>query len=300
MNESAESPTQGSREQARVISAPSAVGICIASMIGAGIFTVTGTIGFELVTTPNLMIGWVIGGLVALCGGFAVAELAAMRPRASAQYEVVHEALGPSFGFLKGMITLLIGYISSLAAVAMVAGGYIENVFPAVEPRLVATLLLVGLSVVHAPTVIGGQRFNDLLVAFKIALVLGFVVLLLLLFDEHRFVLAQGLDERLPHGRGRFASVPLSQCGRTAQRSTLDTYVIESFRAIVEASFPKSCFQQRRALRRGPQGARPSPSVGLRRFLGEGRRQWLSIFSTRIAAGQRFRRAQSRSVGQSL
>ncbi len=176
MTQTVSSQTAPPQEQARVISAPSAVGICIASMIGAGIFTVTGAIGFDLVTTTNLMIGWVIGGLVALCGGFAVAELAAMRPRASAQYEVVHEALGPSFGFLKGMITLLIGYISSLAAVAMVAGEYIENVFPAVEPRLVATLLLIGLSAVHASTVIGGQRFNDLLVAFKIALVLGFIV----------------------------------------------------------------------------------------------------------------------------
>lgn len=184
MNESAESPTPGSREQARVISAPSAVGICIASMIGAGIFTVTGTIGFELVTTTNLMIGWVIGGLVALCGGFAVAELAAMRPRASAQYEVVHEALGPSFGFLKGMITLLIGYISSLAAVAMVAGEYIENVFPAAEPRIIATVLLVGLSMVHAWTVVGGQRFNDLLVAFKVTLVLAFIAFGFLLMGD--------------------------------------------------------------------------------------------------------------------
>ena len=173
---STDGPHPGDDRQARVISGPSALGICIASMIGAGIFTVTGTIGFELVTPTNLMIGWVIGGLVALCGGFAVAELAAMRPRASAQYEVVHEALGPSFGFLKGMITLLVGYISSLAAVAMVAGEYIENVFPTAEPRLVATLLLVGLSAVHAFTVIGGQRFNDLLVAFKITLVLAFIV----------------------------------------------------------------------------------------------------------------------------
>ena len=170
--------------QDRVISGTSAMGICIASMIGAGIFTVTGTIGFELVTVSNLMIGWIIGGLVALCGGLAVAELAAMRPRASAQYEVVHEALGPSLGFLKGMITLLIGYVSSLAAVAMVAGEYVENVFPSVEPRLLATVLLLGLGLVHATTVIGGQRFNDLLVAFKVALIAAFIVFGFLLMGD--------------------------------------------------------------------------------------------------------------------
>lgn len=161
--------------QKRVISGPSALGICIASTIGSGIFTVTGVIGPELVTTSNLMIGWIVGGLVAICGGLAVAELAAMRPEAGAQYVVVHEALGPSFGYLKGMITLLIGYVSALAAVAMVAGSYIQNLVPVLDPRLTATVLLLILGIIQAITVLGGQRFNDLLVAFKVALVLAFI-----------------------------------------------------------------------------------------------------------------------------
>ncbi len=178
--------TSGDERQARVISGPSALGICIASMIGSGIFTVTGLIGPEVVTTSNMMVAWIIGGLVALCGGLAVAELAAMRPRASAQYEVVHEAMGPTFGYLKGMITLLIGYVSSLAAIALVSGEYVQNFAPAIDPRLTATVLLVGLGVVHATTVLGGQRFNDVLVLFKILLVLAFIVGGFVLMGEAR------------------------------------------------------------------------------------------------------------------
>ena len=169
-------PQQTQDRQKRVISGLSAMGICIASTIGSGIFTVTGVIGPELVTTSNLMIGWIVGGLVAICGGLAVAELAAMRPQASAQYVVVHEALGPSFGYLKGMITLLIGYVSALAAVAMVAGSYIENLIPALDPRITASALLLLLGTIQAITVLGGQRFNDLLVAFKVTLVVAFIV----------------------------------------------------------------------------------------------------------------------------
>ncbi len=168
-------PNRDLERQKRVISGPSAMGICIASTIGSGIFTVTGVIGPELVTTNNLMIGWIVGGLVAICGGLAVAELAAMRPEASAQYVVVHEALGPSFGYLKGMITLLIGYISALAAVAMIAGSYIQNLLPGLDPRVTATLLLASLGGVQAITVLGGQRFNDLLVAFKVILIVAFI-----------------------------------------------------------------------------------------------------------------------------
>ena len=177
-------PDQTEDRQKRVISGLSAMGICIASTIGSGIFTVTGVIGPELVTTSNLMIGWIVGGMVAICGGLAVAELAAMRPQASAQYIVVHEALGPSLGYLKGMITLLIGYISALAAVAMVAGSYIENLIPALDPRLVATALLLILGIIQAVTVLGGQRFNDLLVAFKVTLVVSFIILGFILMGD--------------------------------------------------------------------------------------------------------------------
>ena len=180
-----ESPQEQVKErQERVISGLSAMGICIASTIGSGIFTVTGVIGPELVTTSNLMIGWIVGGLVAICGGLAVAELAAMRPQASAQYVVVHEALGPSFGYLKGMITLLIGYVSALAAVAMIAGSYIQNLIPALEPRVTATVLLLILGSIQAITVLGGQRFNDLLVAFKVTLVVAFIVVGFILMGE--------------------------------------------------------------------------------------------------------------------
>ena len=177
-------PERTSDRQKRVISGLSAMGICIASTIGSGIFTVTGVIGPGLVTTSNLMIGWIVGGLVAICGGLAVAELAAMRPQASAQYVVVHEALGPSFGYLKGMITLLIGYISALAAVAMVAGSYIENLVPAMDPRISATALLLILGTIQAITVLGGQRFNDVLVAFKVTLIVAFIVVGFILMGE--------------------------------------------------------------------------------------------------------------------
>ncbi|MGA1534457.1 MAG: APC family permease [Planctomycetota bacterium] len=180
--------------QRRLISGPSALGICIASMIGSGIFTVTGFIGPELVSTRNLMAAWVIGGLVALCGGLSVAELAAMRPRASAQYVVVHDALGAGAGYLKGMITLLIGYVSSLAAVALVTGEYLQQLAPAIDPRITATAVLTALSLVHARTVLGGQRINDILVAFKLLLVVGFIGVGFVLMGEPLLPSAELLD----------------------------------------------------------------------------------------------------------
>ena len=164
------------REQPRVIGAGSALGICIASMIGSGIFFATGAVGASLVSTANVLGCWIAAGVIALAGAITLAEVASMRPNASAQYVVVHEALGARAGFLGGMITLLIGYLASTAAVALVAGAYVQELAPASEPRVVATLLLLGLGAVHAVTVVGGTRLNDLLVLVKIAVVLLIVV----------------------------------------------------------------------------------------------------------------------------
>jgi len=162
--------------QRRVISAPSALGICVASMIGSGIFAVTGQIGAVLVTPTNIFIAWIVAAVIALAGALTLSEIAAMRPRASAQYVAVHEMLGPTVGYLNGMITLLIGYLASMAAVALIAGSYLQSLVPWADPRMAATVLLLGLGAIHAATVLGGTRLNDALVVLKVGVVLLLVV----------------------------------------------------------------------------------------------------------------------------
>ncbi len=163
-------------EQRRVISAPSALGICVASMIGSGIFAVTGQIGAVLVSPSNILIAWIVAAVIALAGALTLSEIAAMRPRASAQYVAVHEMLGPTVGYFNGMITLLIGYLASMAAVALIAGAYLQSLAPWIEPRLAATVLLLGLGAIHAATVLGGTRLNDALVVLKVGVVVLLIV----------------------------------------------------------------------------------------------------------------------------
>lgn len=162
--------------QRRLIGLWSATGICVASMIGSGIFAVTGIVGAELVSASNLMLAWIIAGVLALAGALTIGELGAMRPKAGAQYAVVFETLGPIWGYLNGMITLFIGYIAAMAAIALVAGDYIEDLAPWTEVRTTATVILCGLGFIHAITVIGGKRFNDGLVILKVLLVVGFII----------------------------------------------------------------------------------------------------------------------------
>ena len=162
--------------QRRHLGLASAMGICVASMIGSGIFLVPGEIGPSLGTPGNVLIAWTIGGLLALCGGFIVAEIAAQRPCAGAVYRAVHDSLGPGAGYLFGTVSIFVGYFASLAVVALTAAGYMSHFLEAVDVRVLATLVIIVPAVIHGTRVMAGTLLNDVLVALKLGIVAVFVV----------------------------------------------------------------------------------------------------------------------------
>ena len=59
----------------------SATAIVIANMVGTGVFT---SLGFQLVDIQSplvLLLLWIVGGVIALCGALCYAELGAAMPR---------------------------------------------------------------------------------------------------------------------------------------------------------------------------------------------------------------------------
>ena len=52
-----------------------ATSLVVASMVGTGIFTSTGYQIKDVVSLPAILFAWLIGGLTALCGALAYAEL---------------------------------------------------------------------------------------------------------------------------------------------------------------------------------------------------------------------------------
>src|ERR1051325_6333471 len=93
-------------------------------IIGSGIF-INPYLVAERVHTPLLILGaWVIGGLIALIGGFIYAELAARLPVAGGRYAYLREALHPAVAFLYGWVLLLVIQTGGMAAVAVTFARY--------------------------------------------------------------------------------------------------------------------------------------------------------------------------------
>ncbi len=104
--------------------------IVVANMIGVGVFTSTGFQAAGVHDPMTILLLWVVGGVIALCGAAAYAELGSMMPRAGGEYIYLREAYSPAVGFMSGWVSLTAGFSAPIALAAITFARYMGRVFP--------------------------------------------------------------------------------------------------------------------------------------------------------------------------
>ena len=79
-------------------------------MVGVGLLTTSGFTVASVGSNQLMLVLWLIGGIVALCGALTVAELAASMPISGGDFIYLYEAYGPLAAFLSGWVSFLIGF----------------------------------------------------------------------------------------------------------------------------------------------------------------------------------------------
>jgi len=103
----------------RVIGALGGFAIVAGSMLGIGIF-LSPPIVASHVGQPALFLGvWALGGLTALAGAVACAELGTLMPRAGGDYVFQYEAFGPSVAFASGWVLFGAIFCGSIATLSV-------------------------------------------------------------------------------------------------------------------------------------------------------------------------------------
>jgi APA family basic amino acid/polyamine antiporter len=97
-----------------------AVAVLVGVVIGSGIFKTPATVAVHLNSPTLILTLWLIGGLIALCGALAFAELAAMYPRSGGVYTFIREALGPCPAFVFGWTYMLITKPAAAGGIAII------------------------------------------------------------------------------------------------------------------------------------------------------------------------------------
>jgi APA family basic amino acid/polyamine antiporter len=173
-----------------------AAAVIVSNVIGGGILFTAPQVAASVPDAWWFLFTWLAGGLLALSGAMAYAELAALRPRAGGEYVYLHAAFGPLAAFLTGWTSFVAGFSGAIAVSAVVFADYLGRFTPLAADRtalvsiplpavpltisahsLTAILVIVALSWIHFRGVGPGRVVGNLLASLKVSALVLFVVL---------------------------------------------------------------------------------------------------------------------------
>jgi len=182
--------------------------IVIANMIGAGIFTTSGLLMTGLGNPLWMVILWVAGGIIALCGALSYGELGAAMPGAGGEYLFLSKLYHPVFGFLSGWISFIVGFSAPIAASAMGFSEYLCRALPAISgngiineiwtKKIISVSVILIFSFIHYRGIKTGTRLQNLLTLLKVLLI---AILLVAGFSSGKGSFSNFVND-VPGGRG--------------------------------------------------------------------------------------------------
>ena len=172
--------------------------IVAGSMIGSGIFIVSGGISKQVGSPGWLLVVWIVTGLLTVMAALSYGELAAMMPKAGGQYVYLREAFSPLWGFLYGWTLFLVIQTGTIAAVAVGFARYLGVLVPAIgedkyliapkhvfgsyaislsTAQVVGVLLIVLLTFMNTRGLRLGKLVQNTFTTAKLAALFGLIVL---------------------------------------------------------------------------------------------------------------------------
>lgn len=172
-----------------------AAAIIVSNVIGGGILFLSPVIAAGVPNAVWFLGAWLAGGVLALAGAMAYAELASVRPRAGGEYVYLHAAFGPLAAFLTGWTSFVAGFTGAIATNAVVMAFYLGRFVPwagidtpyfviplplvplTISPQTITAMVAIWLmSFVHWRGVGPGSFVSNLLAALKVGAFLLFIV----------------------------------------------------------------------------------------------------------------------------
>lgn len=153
-----------------------AISLVIANMIGTGVFT---SLGFQLINIHSvfsILVLWLLGGVISLCGALVYAELGVTFPKSGGEYIYLSKLIHPFVGFLSGWVSSTVGFAAPVALASVALGTYVNIIFPQVNITVCALTVVGLITVIHATNLKSGSSFQKILTLLKIIFIILFIV----------------------------------------------------------------------------------------------------------------------------
>jgi len=132
---------------------------------------------------PIIML-WIVGGVLALCGALCYAELATALPKSGGEYNFLSRIYHPVVGFCTGLSSASIGFAAPIAASALVFGDYFRRAFPACAHllpdntvHLLGFILVTVVTLCHLRSLRFTGWFQAVATSLTVLLIIVFVIL---------------------------------------------------------------------------------------------------------------------------
>jgi APA family basic amino acid/polyamine antiporter len=176
VNERENKSESGSATAYATLRSPTLVGLIVANMIGAGVFTTSGFALADLGSANRVMLAWALGGIIALCGALSYGGLARRFTESGGEYLFLSRALHPLAGFIAGWVSLLAGFTGAIAFAALAFETYISPLLDfTLPPKSLAIALIVTAALLHGARVGAGVGVQNVVVFLKFALIIIFI-----------------------------------------------------------------------------------------------------------------------------
>ena len=187
MPQAARVPSGASIELKRQIGLYAATAITVGNIIGSGIFRSPHSVAQEITGFWLVLLAWVVGGILSICGSLVLAELAVTHPKTGGLYVFIRESFGDAWGFVFGWANLWVIKPTVIASIVSVFALYFCQVMgwgKSTEFAAGAAAILL-LTFVNWLGVKEGARTQSVLTTLKVIGILGLCVAAFVLPSSH-------------------------------------------------------------------------------------------------------------------
>jgi APA family basic amino acid/polyamine antiporter len=157
-----------------------AVAIVVGTIMGSGIFLIPSSIAARLNSLGAVLLVWVVGGILTLCGALSLAELGSIFPGTGGLCTYLRHTYGPLPAFLYAWALLLMIHSGSIAALAVAFGLYVGQIFllSTVEMKALSVMGILALTAISCMGIRCGKVVQNLIAIAKVSGLAGIILLL--------------------------------------------------------------------------------------------------------------------------
>lgn len=164
------------------ISLPEALSTVMGTVIGAGVFFKTAAVVSQTQSAGATLFAWLIAGILTICGGLTVAELATAIPETGGPIQHIEAIYGKLLAFLLGWAQSVIYFPANIAALSIIFSTQLSHLFQ-LDPRLLLPLAIVTAASVTGLNLLGAKfaaNVQSVTLVIKLLPILAIIIIGLL------------------------------------------------------------------------------------------------------------------------